>query len=169
MGAPAVVRRRRMRRAREPGAIPHPEVTGMATLTSTNVIPQYTTGGADLLGVYALRNVNAGDTIDLATLGAPVWQLIVRAVVIGVSDSVANSASTSGTVVTMPSGLTTASGYLMAWGMLGLLEGLNRTQTLTIRCQGPDTWHPGQRTGRRLPARTSTWSSHDCPGTGAAA
>jgi hypothetical protein len=89
----------------------------VAVLTSTNVIPQYTTGGADLLGLYALRNVNAGDTIDLSTLGAPVWQLIVRAAVLGITDAVVNYASTSGTVVTMPSGLSAASGYLMAWGM----------------------------------------------------
>jgi hypothetical protein len=89
----------------------------MAVLTSAQVIPQYTTGGADLLGVYALRNVNAGDTIDLSTLGSPVWQLVVRCVVLGITDVVGNFAATSGTVVTMPSGLSAASGYMMAWGM----------------------------------------------------
>lgn len=99
----------------------------MAVLTPAQVIPQYTTGGADLLGLYALRNVNAGDTIDLATLGSPVWQLCVRAVVLGITDAVGDWAATSGTVVTMPAGLGTASGYLMCWGMLGLFSGLNRT------------------------------------------
>ena len=89
----------------------------MAVLSSAQVVPQYTTGGADLLGVYGLHNVNAGDTIDLATLGSPVWQLVVRAVVLGITDVVGNYAAVSGTVVTMPAGLTNASGYLMAYGM----------------------------------------------------
>jgi len=89
----------------------------VAVLTSAQVIPQYTTGGADLLALYALRFVNAGDTIDLSTIGAPVFQMIVRAVVLGITDTVGNFASVSGTVATMPAGLTSASGYLLAWGM----------------------------------------------------
>ena len=88
----------------------------MAVLTAQQVVPQYTTGGADLLGLYALHNVNAGDTIDLSTIGAPVWQLVMRAAVLGITDAVVNYAAVTGTVVTMPAGLTAAAGYMMAWG-----------------------------------------------------
>jgi hypothetical protein len=101
----------------------------VAVLTSTQVIPMYTTGGADILGLYALRFVNAGDTIDLSTIGAPVFQLLVRCVVLGVTDAVGNYAVVSGTVATMPAGLSSASGWLLAWGMLELAENLNRTQS----------------------------------------
>lgn len=90
----------------------------MASLTAANVIPQYTTGGADLLGLYALRNVTAGDTIDIATLGQPVFQQIKRGVVLGVSDFVEIAATFTGTTVTMPSGLANSSAYLLIWGCL---------------------------------------------------
>jgi hypothetical protein len=88
----------------------------MAILTGTNVIPQYTIGGADILGLYALRNVNTGDTIDLATLGPPGFQIIKRGVVLGISVFVEIAATFTGTVVTMPSGLAGDSAYLLVWG-----------------------------------------------------
>lgn len=87
-----------------------------AVLTAANVIPQYTMGGADLLGLYALRNVSTGDTIDLATLGTPTFQHISRGVVLGISDFVEIAADFSGTVVTMPGGLSHSSAYLLVWG-----------------------------------------------------
>jgi hypothetical protein len=88
----------------------------MAVLTAANVIPQYTSGGADLLALYALRNVTTGDTIDVATLGSPGFQVINRGVVLGISDFVEIAATFTGTVVTMPSGLSHSSAYLLVWG-----------------------------------------------------
>ena len=99
----------------------------MAVLTSAQVIPMYTTAEAALVGLYALRFVNTGDTIDLATIGVPVFQQVVRATMLGITDAVGNFATPSGTVVTMPAGLTNALGLLTVWGMLWLVDGLNRT------------------------------------------
>jgi hypothetical protein len=89
----------------------------MAALTGAQVIPLFTTADAALIGLYSLRFVNTGDTIDLSTLGAPVFQLVMRATVLGITDAVGNFATPSGTVVTMPAGLTDALGLLTVWGM----------------------------------------------------
>ena len=89
----------------------------MAVLTIANVVPVTVRGDADILAVWSLRNVTAGDTIDLATLGvSPAYQVVKRAVVIGVSDFVEIAAAFAGTVVTMPPGLNASSGYLTTWG-----------------------------------------------------
>lgn len=88
----------------------------MAVLTATNVVPIFQRGDADQTVLYALRNVNSGDTIDIATLGTPAIQVIKRGVVLGVSDFVEIAATFAGTVVTMPGGLNQSSGYLLIWG-----------------------------------------------------
>lgn len=89
----------------------------MAALTIANVIPEFLQGNADLIGLYGLRNVSTGDTVDLASLGtSPSFQVIQRGVVIGVSTFVEIAASFVGTVVTMPAGLNKDSGYLLVWG-----------------------------------------------------
>lgn len=86
----------------------------MAILTGVNVAAVYTAGQADLIRLYALRNVSTGDTIDLSTITDI---LIVKAgVVLGVSDFVEIAATFTGTVVTMPSGLSHSSGYLLVLG-----------------------------------------------------
>ena len=89
----------------------------MAALTTTQVIPAFLNGNADLIGLYSLRNVTTGDTVDIASLGtSPNFQEIKRAVIIGVSDFVEIAATFAGTIVTMPAGLTKSSGYLLIWG-----------------------------------------------------
>lgn len=89
----------------------------MAVLTGAQVVPIAIRGDADLTGLYSLRNVTSGDTVDLASLGAsPAFQVIKRGVVLGVSDFVEVAATFTGTVVTMPSGLNASSGYLLVWG-----------------------------------------------------
>ena len=88
----------------------------MAALTPVNVIPKYVTGDADMIGLFALKNVAGSDTIDLATLAAPVFQVIVKAVVIGTS-GFAGVANFAGTVITLPAALPAGSpGYLTVWG-----------------------------------------------------
>jgi hypothetical protein len=86
----------------------------VATLTSANVIPVYQDGKADLIGLFALRKVSTGDTIDLATVSN--LQIVKAGVVLGVSDFVEIAATFTGTVVTMPSGLANSSGYLLVLG-----------------------------------------------------
>jgi hypothetical protein len=89
----------------------------MAALDGTHVVPVVLRGEADLIGLYSLRSVTAGDTIDLATLGtSPNFQVIQRGVVLGISAFVEIAATFAGTVVTMPSGLSKDSGYLLVWG-----------------------------------------------------
>jgi hypothetical protein len=89
----------------------------LATLGPTQVIPAFLNGNADLIGLYSLRNVTAGDTIDIATLSSsPNFQVIKRGVVIGVSDFVEIAATFTGTVVTIPAGMNQSSGYLLIWG-----------------------------------------------------
>lgn len=91
----------------------------MAVLGQANVVPVTVRGDADIIGLYALRKVTTGDTIDLATLGTfPNFSVVQRCAVIGVSAFVEIAAAFAGTVVTMPAGLNNDSGYLMVWGCL---------------------------------------------------
>lgn len=95
----------------------------MAQLTQSNVIAAYVqAGSADITGLYSLRNVNTGDTIDMTILDPPRFQIVKRAVVVGVSDFVEIAASFTDTVVTMPAGLNKSSGYLLLWGCLWSMQ-----------------------------------------------
>ena len=74
-------------------------------------------GVADCIVLLGLRNVNAGDTLDIGPSGANQLQSIYRCVVMSVTSSAVQiAASFAGTVVTMPSGLSNDMGYLLAWG-----------------------------------------------------
>lgn len=85
----------------------------MAVLTSPgNVQLIYEHGFADVLRLFALKGVASGDTIDLA----PWFKVVNRAVVMGVTQFVEIAASWTGTVVTMPAGLSADCGYLLVWG-----------------------------------------------------
>lgn len=92
----------------------------MAVLTIANVVPRLIDGNADLTGLYSLRQVAAGDTVDLSTLGtSPSFQNVLRAVTIGFPDFVEIAANASGSVVTIPAGFnhnTCPTGYLLVWG-----------------------------------------------------
>jgi len=90
----------------------------MAVLTAVNAITNYQHGDAAMTALIGLRNVTTGDTLDVATVTQPVFQVINRAVVMGTSDFVAIAATWTGTVVTMPSGLNKSSGNLLIWGCL---------------------------------------------------
>lgn len=86
----------------------------MATLTSSNAILVYTAGQADIIALFALRKVSSGDTLDVSTMSN--FQLVKSGVVLGVSSFVEIAATFTGTTVTMPSGLTNDSAYLLIWG-----------------------------------------------------
>jgi hypothetical protein len=86
-------------------------------LTGTQVVNQYNENGPDLFAVFWLRNVNSGDTVDLATIGGgPAFQVISQAAVLSPRWGLATLAAFQGTVVTMPAGLTKGSGYLIVSG-----------------------------------------------------
>ena len=86
----------------------------MAVLSAVNCTLVYTAGAADKVALFALSKVSAGDTIDVATISG--FLSVNRGVVLGVSSFVEIAATFAGTVVTMPSGLTNDSGYLLIWG-----------------------------------------------------
>jgi len=89
----------------------------VAALTGTNVINQYSESGPDMFAVFWLRNVNTGDTVDLAIIqGGPAFQVIRQAAVLSPSAGIATLASFTGTVVTVPAGFTKGSGYLLIAG-----------------------------------------------------
>lgn len=88
----------------------------MAVLTAANCTLVHTQGVADLVALFAMRKVSAGDTIDIATIAGAGFQLVKSGVVLGVSAFVEIAATFTGTVVTMPSGLTNDSAYLLVWG-----------------------------------------------------
>jgi hypothetical protein len=88
----------------------------MAVLTAANVNAVYVHGDAALLGLFGLRDVTTGDTLDLAALSTPPFQVIKRGVVLGISAFVEIAATFTGTVVTMPGGLANDSAYLLVWG-----------------------------------------------------
>jgi hypothetical protein len=84
----------------------------VATLTTSNIVRMYTDGMADRLCVYAMRHVTTADTVDLAAdFSAP-----KTAIVLGTTTVMAFTAAISGTVLTIPAGLSADGGWLMVWG-----------------------------------------------------
>jgi hypothetical protein len=79
-------------------------------------VPVFQAGTADRIVLVGLRNVNTGDTLELGSTGMNLLQVINRAVIISVTSFVEIAGTFTGTVVTMPSGLTNDAGYLLAWG-----------------------------------------------------
>lgn len=89
----------------------------MAALLPVNAQVLYNQGGADLVALMALRNVNGGDTLDIATLPiAPAFQVVKLAIMLSASLDAAAIVNAVGTVVTVPAGLVKASLYLVISG-----------------------------------------------------
>lgn len=84
----------------------------MAVLVGYQCVKVWSEGIADRVVLYAFRNANAGDTFDAAAD----FSIVKRAVALGVTVNGATSASTSGTVITLPAGLAADAGYVLAWG-----------------------------------------------------
>ena len=84
----------------------------MAVLTQINCMRVWADGMSDRTALFALRKVTAGDTIDLATD----FSVVKQAVMIGTTVNGSATASVSGTVVTMPAGLSNDAAYLLVWG-----------------------------------------------------
>ena len=90
----------------------------MPALTGLNVDVLYNQSGADLVALFALRNISSGDTLDLGVTGVqPAFQVIRKAVIQSQASNYAGICSVAGTVVTIPGpGLTAASAYLTVTG-----------------------------------------------------
>lgn len=85
----------------------------MAALTSTQVVPVWRDGASDQAVLYALRNVTSTDTADLSAE----FSVLKRAVLLGTTVAGAVAVTTSGNVITIPSGVSQDAGYLLAWGV----------------------------------------------------
>jgi hypothetical protein len=84
----------------------------MAALAPNHYSLVYQNGASDKAALYALRDVSTGDTADLAQD----FLALKQAVMLGTTVNGSAVASVSGTVVTMPSGLSSDAAYLLAWG-----------------------------------------------------
>jgi len=82
----------------------------------TGAVRVFRDGQADRILLIALRGVSTGDTLDVGPSGMQELLVINRAVVMGVTQFVEIAANFTGTIVTMPSGLSSDAGYLLAWG-----------------------------------------------------
>jgi hypothetical protein len=88
----------------------------MATVTGKQVKRLYYDGQAAMMAVYVLRDVTTGDTCDFGSAGLGDFLNVKQSAMIGATVAGSAAASVSGTVVTMPAGLSGDSLYLMVWG-----------------------------------------------------
>jgi len=84
----------------------------MAVLTGINCLMVWADGLSDRAALFALRKVTTSDTIDLAGT----FLIVKQAIMIGTTVNGSATASVSGTVVTMPAGLSNDAAYLLVWG-----------------------------------------------------
>lgn len=86
----------------------------MAVLAyGVQVTPQWANGVADKTAVYAVKNVNAGDTINLSQD----FLLCLLVFMIVITPSMGTAVpGVAGTTVTMPGGLSGVSGYILVYG-----------------------------------------------------
>jgi hypothetical protein len=89
----------------------------MSALTSQQVSRVWSDDAADRTAVYKVSKVTAGDTVDLGPTGVvPDYQLVKQAAMIATTVAGTAACSVSGTVITIPAGLTNDAGYIIVWG-----------------------------------------------------
>lgn len=90
----------------------------MAAITAKQAKRLFFDGQAAMMAVYVVRNVSAGDTLDLGPSGLGDFLVVKQAAMIGstVSGSAAAAVTAGSTVVTMPATLANDAIYLMVWG-----------------------------------------------------
>jgi hypothetical protein len=84
----------------------------VAILTSQNVFRVYSDGKADVLVLYALRNVTTGDTF----VSSSDFLSVKQAIVLGTTTNMAFVAGIQGTTLTIPAGLSGDAGWMLVWG-----------------------------------------------------
>jgi hypothetical protein len=92
----------------------------MTVLGNMNVFRKMYDGDSDACAAYALRNVFAGDTVDVGLGGLRDFLSVNQAIVMGSTVALATVAAINGTVLTMPAGLGVSgkgdAGYLFVLG-----------------------------------------------------
>lgn len=84
----------------------------MVALPLTRFPLQWMDGQAERTALYAVRNVDGGDTMDCSEQ----FSVVKRAVVMGTTVAAAASCTVSGTIVTCPAGATDDAAYLLVFG-----------------------------------------------------
>lgn len=78
----------------------------MAAVPASAIQVLYNQGGTDLVALFAVRNVQTGDTFDVAQSGiTPPFAFIRYAEVMSFTARLAALASVAGTIITMPAGM----------------------------------------------------------------
>lgn len=85
----------------------------MAALTPDRYPLMWQDGQSDRAALYALRDITTGDTCDLVDQ----FNILKRGALVGTTVAGAVSASVSGTVVTIPAGVSRDGAYLLAYGV----------------------------------------------------
>jgi hypothetical protein len=83
-----------------------------ALVYGTNVIPQWFSAGADKTALYAYKNANSGDTINVSQD----FIMVREAVVIDVIAQLQDPCGITGTTLAFPGGLSAGCGWLLVWG-----------------------------------------------------
>lgn len=86
----------------------------MALLDATQVALRHESGDSDRYAVFALLNVNGGDTADLAQY----FRVVKRATLVGMTiAATASVTGISGTVITIPAGPSSDAVILTVYGV----------------------------------------------------
>lgn len=89
----------------------------MAVLPSVQFPMRHMSGDADRWAVFALLNVNAGDTVDLSGY----FLVVRRATLLGITVAAALAATVSAdTIVTIPAGAAKDAAILTVYGVAGI-------------------------------------------------
>lgn len=85
----------------------------MAVLSASQVSELWRNGDCEQFSLFAVKNVNTGDTFDLSGT----FRVILQVIWMGATVSGTASGSFTGTVVTAPTGLTTAGAFMLVQGV----------------------------------------------------
>lgn len=85
----------------------------MATLTGSQVTILWSSGVAEEFTLFAVKNVNTGDLLDLS----PSFRVVLQAMFMGATVSGIAAGAINGTTVTAPAGLSSAAAYLLVQGV----------------------------------------------------
>jgi hypothetical protein len=85
----------------------------MAALTTDRYPLMWQDGQSDRVALYALRDITTGDTLDLAEQ----FTILKRGSLVGTTIAATASASISGTVLTIPSGVNRDGAYALVYGV----------------------------------------------------
>ncbi|MGW7066304.1 hypothetical protein ACWGII_26185 [Streptomyces sp. NPDC054855] len=88
----------------------------MAALEPNRYPLMWMNGESDRVALYALRDITAGDTIDVIQQ----FTVVKRATIMGTTVAAAAGASVSNTTVTVPAGANRDGAYLLVYGVAGV-------------------------------------------------